>query len=181
MSNNRRLREYDYRQSGGYFITINSWHRFNASSQILNGEIILSDQGKIIEKCWLEIPKHFKNIDLGVYAIMPDHFHGIVIINYALTSMDGRCEDVNDTLVTAKHASQLPDDMKNGTKPGSLSAIIQSFKSSSTKLIHSDLNINNPIWQRSFYDHIIRDESELRKIHDYIVNNSSQWPGNPAF
>ena len=120
---------------------------------------------------------------------MPDHIHGIIIINYS-----------RDYLVVAKHASPLPDkgleiskhnvqseawDTSNlptevySIKSGSLSAIIQSFKSASSRLIHSILNIKDPIWQRSFYDHIIRNESELSKIYDYIVNNPFYWPGDP--
>jgi len=177
---NRRMHNYDYCNPGGYFITTNSWHRLDTFSQIVNGGITLFDLGKIIAACWQELPKHFKNIDLGIFAIMPNHFHGILIINYSL--------------VGSKHASNLPIIMQeqtysshspeiinkvSGTKTGSLSAIIQSFKSASTRLIHKNMNTSAPVWQRSFFDHIIRDEFELGKIHDYIFNNPFQWPGEP--
>ena len=181
MSIIRRMYDYDYRNPGGYFFTINSWHKRNVFSQVVKGDLSLCDQGKIIEACWLQLPKHFNNIDLGIFVIMPNHFHGILIINYSM--------------VGSKHASNLPNsdrnlpipspkpdfkEKKKGAKAGSLSAIIQSFKSASTKLIHKNLGTNDHIWQRSFYDHIIRNEFEFQKIHDYIVNNPYNWPSEPV-
>lgn len=101
MPTNRRMHEFDYRDPGGYFITINSWHKRNIFSQIHNGEVTLFNQGKIIEGCWKELPRHFKKVDLGEFVIMLNHIHGILIINYSL--------------VGSKHASNLPGDDQNQT------------------------------------------------------------------
>ena len=178
---NRRMHNYDYRNPGGYFITINSWHKRNTFSQIQNSELILFDPGKVIEGCWQELPKHFNNVELGIYVIMPNHFHGILIINYSLVGSKHASnllpgDNQNQTL--SSHLSEIKVKTK-GTKPDSLSAIIQSFKSASTRLIHKNTDIDGHIWQRSFYDHIIRNEFELSKIHDYIVNNPYHWPSEP--
>jgi putative transposase len=178
MAYNRRLRDYNYRDPGGYFITINSFQKEPIFSSVNNGFVLLTEIGLIINKCWLETPNHFENITLGEHILMPNHFHGILIINYSLVGskhiVQSAAWDASNLPIYVQkphHVSQLPKTVANGTKSGSLSAIIQSFKSASTRIIHASLNTNNPVWQRSFYDHIIRDESELSKIHDYIVNN----------
>jgi REP element-mobilizing transposase RayT len=126
--NTRRLPGYDYSQPAGYFVTINSWKRKEIFSSIIDQNIILSEPGRIIQGCWTELPKHFETVELGKFSIMPNHLHGIIIIHYRMNE--------NDNLVSAKHASHLP--RESGTTRGSLSAIIQSFKSSSTRLIHKN-------------------------------------------
>lgn len=161
----RRLPGYDYSQPAGYFVTINSWKRKGIFSSIIDQNIILSGLGRIIHDCWTELPKHFETIELGNFLIMPNHLHGIIIIHYQMNK--------NDNLVGAKHASHLP--RESGTTRGSLSAIIQSFKSSSTRLIHQNTDFQEIIWQRSFYDRIIRNGRELRKLSDYISLNPHDW------
>jgi len=140
-------------------------------------KIVLTEFGKIIEKCWISLPTHFAHINLGFYSIMPDHIHGIIIINYKLNPVLGPTpiSDSNkvDNLVGAKHASHLPSG--NGTSPGSLSATIQAFRSASSRLIHEKFRTEQRIWQPSFYDRIIRNEEELRKITDYIISNPYEY------
>ena len=173
----RRLPGYDYGQPAGYFVTINSWKRQGIFSTIEKEKIVLTEFGKIIEKCWISLPTHFAHINLGFYSIMPDHIHGIIIINYKLNPVLGPTpiSDSNkvDNLVGAKHASHLPSG--NGTSPGSLSATIQAFRSASSRLIHEKFRTEQRIWQPSFYDRIIRNEEELRKITDYIISNPYEY------
>jgi REP element-mobilizing transposase RayT len=175
----RRLPGYDYSQPAGYFVTINSWKRAKVFSSINNKKIVLSELGRIIQECWIDLPKHFETIELGEFSIMPNHLHGIIIINYSIsdrflpltsTSLPSRDSKI---LVGAKHASHLP--RKSGTTRGSLSAIVQSFKSSSTRLIHKNTGFSEPVWQRSFYDRVIRNEKELSKLSEYISLNPNNW------
>jgi putative transposase len=108
MAYNRRLRDYNYRDPGGYFITINSFQKEPIFSSVNNGFVLLTEIGLIINKCWLETPNHFENITLGEHILMPNHFHGILIINYSLV---GSKHASNLPIYVQKphHASQLPD------------------------------------------------------------------------
>jgi len=158
-----RLKNYDYSLDGYYFITIGSKNRNNIFGEIINNEntvgallacarIELSQIGKIIEKQWRNIPNQYNNIKLDHSVIMPNHIHGILVIN------------------KRAQASSAP----------TVSQIIRSFKSKSTmeylKYINdNNLNIPGKIWQRSFYDRIIRNERSLNAIREYISNNPENW------
>ncbi|MDO8529299.1 MAG: hypothetical protein Q7S18_01380 [bacterium] len=143
-----RLQNYDYSQNGLYFVTVCTKDRIECFGKIKNGEITLNELGKIVEKCWLEIPNHFSNSILGEFIIMPNHVHGIVEINNILPKFVGNA-----------YMRSLP---YNRTKM-SLSKIIHGFKSSATREINKK-NDTYFQWQRSFYDHIVRNDISLNKI-----------------
>ena len=155
-----RLKNYDYSLNGYYFITVCSYNRKNIFGEYKNvvgallacARIKLSIIGEIIKKQWNDIPKRYDNITLGHYIIMPNHFHGILIIN------------------KRAGASAAP----------TVSQIIRSFKSKTTMeyleyINQNNLKISGKIWQRSFYDHIIRNERSLNAIREYISNNPVNW------
>jgi putative transposase len=124
-SNHRRsirLREYNYSQPGAYFITIVSCQRKNIFGNIVDGEMILNQVGKIVEKIWLEISKHFPNTRCDIFVIMPNHIHGIIEI----------IEIVNDGPVGATHESPLPE-RRSGPKPKSIGVMVGLFKAAVTK------------------------------------------------
>ena len=148
---NLRLKDFDYSIAGYYFVTILSDKRKNIFGNIIDGEINLNPLGLIIEKTWLEIPIHFPYIEVDAYVVMPNHFHGIVII----------------TEVGAQHAEPQ---WVIKTQP--LGVIVRSFKSAVTKSAHDlGLFIGEKIWQRNYYEHIIRDEDDYEKIVDYVSAN----------
>jgi REP element-mobilizing transposase RayT len=151
-----RLPGYDYTSAGAYFITICTHNRQCLFGAIDNGQMGMNEVGRIAEQCWYEIPAHFPHAALDAMAVMPNHVHGIIWIN-------GR-----DT------ACRVPT-MEQFGKPvsGSVSTMIRSFKSAVTK--HINLLRGTPVWQRNFYERIIRDENELNGIRDYIQNNPAQW------
>lgn len=164
------LREYDYSQPGSYFITICTIDKEPIFGEIIEGEIVLNQNGKAVEECWLAIPDHFGNIELDKFVVMPNHIHGIIVIR----------PDDNDkqNTVGAKHASplRLYKIKIHGPKSNSIGAIIASFKSAATKQINILRNIaGQSIWQRNYYEHIIRDEQELNKIRRYVINNPAKW------
>ena len=154
-----RLKGYDYSQAGAYFVTIVTWQREVLFGEILKGEMKLNQRGQIARECWESIPEHFQNVELGAYVIMPNHIHGIIIIN--------------DVHVGARHASPLREHPR-GVAPGSLGAIVGSFKSAVTKHIGRELK-ETGIWQRNYHEHIIRNETELKNKTDYIEANPLLW------
>ncbi len=170
-----RLRGYDYTHAGAYFVTVCTWQRECVLGRIEDGILIPSEWGRIVDECWRALPSHFPNIALDAFAIMPNHVHGIIVIRNDSNSDDRRGE----AFLKAPNASPL-----QGTQPGSLGAILQNFKSVSTRKINQTRDIPDlPVWQRNYYEHIVRDERELEGIREYIVNNPVRWETdveNPA-
>lgn len=190
-----RLKGWDYSSPGAYFITIVTKNQTCYFGNVENGNMHLNKLGEIAKLCFEKIPEHFPVASLDVFVIMPNHVHGIVIINQSddAAGLDndsgsgGYSNLGNKTIVETLHAtslhpfqpSQLPSTGKNKSmasispKSGSLSAIIRSFKSAVTKssrLINPDF-----AWQSRFYDHIIRDEKSLNNISRYIMQNPLNW------
>jgi REP element-mobilizing transposase RayT len=155
-----RLKEYDYSQPGEYFVTICTKNHECIFGSIINGKMILNEKGRIVDKCWKGIPVHFLNTELDNFVIMPNHIHGILILNDS---------------VGTRHAVSLPERFRKPV-PGSLSTIVRSFKSAVTKQINEmRLAGDAPLWQPRYYDRIIRSEKELQNIRDYIDNNVLAW------
>ncbi len=130
----------------------------------------MNNIGKIVEEEWLKTKEMRKNVDLDYYAIMPNHFHGNIIILDVETSR----WDVSKE----KETGQRP--VSTRLKPNSLGSIIGQFKSICTKRIHK-LGITEFQWQSRFYDHIIRNEEDLRRIRDYIQNNPLKWESDEYY
>jgi putative transposase len=171
-----RWKEHDYASEGAYFVTICTSRRRSYFGDIVNGEMNLSDMGRIADQCWQEIPKHFDNVQLDEYKVMPNHLHGIVMITNAVGT--------RHTVGTRHVVSQHKDEPKRKFGPlptKSLHTIIGSYKSAVTKFIHAKGFAFG--WQSRFHDHIIRNERELNKIRRYIDNNPARWQfdrENPA-
>lgn len=166
-----RLRSYDYSQSGMYFVTICTQNRKHLFGCIKNGVMYLNLNGNIAYKYFNEIPKHHNNINIDQFVIMPNHVHGIITVGtrHAVSSVNNT-NDFNGT----RHAVPL---RKFGVPmSNSLSSIIGSYKSAVTKHINkSSTRFNGSIWQRNYYDHIIRDDTDLNRIRMYIQNNPINW------
>jgi len=154
-----RLQGYDYSQVGAYYVTIVTYHRDCLFGEIVNDEMILNDFGKIADECWRAIPDHFLFVELGAYVIMPNHVHGIIVITH----------DRRGTIYRAPA-------MEKFGKPtqGSLPTIIRTYKAAVTRRIGRELNATS-IWQRNYYEHIIRDEKDLQNKTDYIEANPMLW------
>jgi REP element-mobilizing transposase RayT len=153
-----RLKEYDYAQPGGYFVTIVTYQRDLLFGEIVDEEMVLNDFGKIADECWREIPEHFPNVKLGAYVVMPNHVHGIITIT------DGR-----GTIYRAPTQEQFQKPVT-----GSIPTIIRTYKSAVTRLIGREHNATG-IWQRNYYEHIIRNHQDWDRIHRYIESNPSLW------
>lgn len=175
-----RLKDYDYSQGGAYFVTICAWQRECLFGEIVNGEMMLNDMGRIIETVWSVLPEHFINIHLDEYMIMPNHFHGIlhidVFVGVKQDSPALPAFDLRRTKGKADEALALPLHRLRGSVSGSLCSIVQNFKSVSTRKINIVRNSPGcPVWQRNYYERVIRNENELSRAREYIVNNPLKW------
>jgi REP element-mobilizing transposase RayT len=174
-----RLPNYDYSQPGAYFITIVTWHRESLFGEIMNEEMKLSEAGQIVTWEWKALPRRFRYLELGAYVVMPNHFHGILIFHEHvgasrpdLINMRSGKEASPSVTRNGMEGSPLP----SGTKPASLGAIIAQFKSRVTKRLWKLPSLkDSPIWQRNYYEHIIRNEKDLQNKTDYINANPMLW------
>jgi REP-associated tyrosine transposase len=173
-----RLASWNYSSNGAYFITICTAHREHYFGKIINGKMQLSEQGKMANHYWSQIPGHFSFIVLDEFVVMPNHIHGIVVIDKP-DSFDG-------IGVETLHATSLPEPpIKNeqmaniSPKPHSIPTIIRSFKSAVTKYCNEN-NLQFG-WQTRFHDHIIRDNDEFERIKNYIICNPLNWEKDKFF
>jgi len=160
-----RLPGYDYSQPGYYFVTICVHLKYRQQlvfGAVRNGIMQLNEYGKIGDQYWREIPEHYENIFIDEYVIMPDHIHGIVIIQQ------------NANIVGAEQCSAPTMLLTTRQNYGKLSKIVKSFKNAVTNKIRNTGFPDFP-WQRSFHDRIIRNNGELNRIRQYIQNNPARW------
>jgi len=148
-----RLKEYDYTNVGAYFLTVCTKDK----QLFFENESIKT----IVQKCWEEIPQHFPNVELDRFVVMPNHVHGIIVITER--------RDAIYRVPTKNTFGPL--------QPGSLSAIIGSFKSACARLIRRDTTCRVPTfaWQGRFYEHVIRNDKEMDRIRQYIIENPARW------
>ncbi len=167
-----RLKGYDYSRAGLYFITICVKDREWLFGEIVDGKIILNDAGKISDECWLGIPEHFPNVVLHEHIVMPNHVHGIV----ELIKTDSSPIDSNES----------PRNEFQKIIPYSIGSIIRGYKIGVTKWFRNNtVGVENfqpqSIWQRNYYEHIIRNEISYHKISEYIINNPNNWKDDNFF
>jgi len=161
-----RLKGYDYSQEGLYFITICCDNRASLFGKIENHEMILNDAGKIANECWLEIPQHFLNVILHEHIIMPNHIHGIIEIGTKNVSLS---QPIIDNVEETKNVSPL---FKSPSR--TIGSIVRGYKIGVTKWFRNNTDIQK-VWQRDYYEHIIRDEKAYFNISNYIINNPAAW------
>lgn len=162
-----RMKGWDYRNEGAYFVTICACQMACIFGRVENSRMILNSWGQIVVKTWLEVPDHFDDVILDEFICMPNHLHMIIWIQYA--------ESLGKRHAFSLHPHTTPQS-EIGVASGSLGAIIGSFKSAVTKEINLLRNEKQPpIWQPRFHDRIIRNERELSAIRQYIRNNPKNW------
>ncbi len=174
-----RLKDYDYTREGAYFVTILAKDRENLFGEVVDGTVQLSKIGKIVEECWIEIPRHFPDVELDTYIIMPNHIHGALVVGDVgathaspLLTAEGRARHASPLQKHPQRVSGRP----TGPKPRSVGAIIGSLKSAATRRINQfRQTIGFVVWQRNYYEHIIRGEKSMNKIREYIASNPLRW------
>lgn len=164
-----RLKNYDYSQAGAYFVTICTQNKECLFGTITDGTMTLNEAGKMVQAVWDELPVNYPDTEIDQFIVMPNHVHGIVVI-------------VGAPLVGAPSNEQRSPENRAGTRPApTLGDIVGAFKSISTHEYTHGINkyqwpsFPGKLWQRNYYEHIIRNEDELNKIRNYISQNPAQW------
>ena len=163
-----RLPAYDYRWPGAYFVTVCTKNRECLFGDVRDGNIVPNEFGRIVESSWANIPIHFPFVSLDAFVLMPNHVHGVLVLT-----------EVERDAVGARHALPLQrEPLRRFQKPPaeSLSSVIGSFKSASTRQIN--LLRGTPgasVWQRNYYEYVIRNEQDLLAIRQYIRDNPVRW------
>lgn len=159
-----RLKEYDYSQAGGYFVTICTYGGKCLLGNVITGEMRLSQYGEITNKFWHKIASHFPNAKTDVFVVMPNHIHGIIFIT-----------DERRGGVSPPHHSHQGEET-SPLRKRTLGQIIAYFKYQTTKQVNQILNTaGTSLWQRNYYEHVIRDEKDLKQIREYIIHNPLKW------
>jgi putative transposase len=162
-----RKQGFDYSLAGAYFITLVTFQRMFLFGEIVNGEILLNPTGKIAFDQWRRLERRFPQSDFSTVTIMPNHIHGIISI------IEGAGEDFQkpDRKIPPLRSYILPHVI-----PGSLGAIVRAYKSAVTLRINLLRDSTVPtIWQRNYYEHIIRDQKDQESIWEYIETNPQNW------
>ena len=166
MSNNRsrrsiRLKSYDYSADGAYFITVCVRNRECLLGEINDGRMILNQYGAVVRNIWEDLPDRLPDIDLDEYAIMPNHFHAIILINKSPESIE-------------IHKDLDVDDIKTRRKM-ILPKVVGRFKMLAAKAINQRREIEGSFWQRNYYERVIRSEQDCQIGRQYSINNPVQW------
>ncbi|MCB0516317.1 MAG: transposase [Chitinophagales bacterium] len=176
-----RLQNWDYGSNGAYFITICTQNREHFFGDVVNGQMQLNELGQLAEKYWLEIPQHFSFIELGNFVVMPNHTHGILIIDKPANVTE--TPNVETRLIASLPSpTEIPitteinggfSGTKNPMFHNNISRIIRWYKgrcSFEMRKIHADF-----AWQSRFHDHIIRNAQSFENIQNYVQNNPLKW------
>jgi len=162
-----RLRHHDYRQPGAYFVTICTQNRQYLFGEIAEGRMKVNDIGRMVQLVWNELPCHYAGVDIGEFVVMPNHFHGIIWI---VGAGPRACPNRNGGQPRGVAPTGL-----------SLSDVVHRFKSlTTTRYRHGVIQHGWPpfpgkLWQRNYYDHVIRDDDDLNRIRQYILENPIKW------
>ncbi len=162
-----RLPGYDYAQPGAYFVTICTEGRERLFGEIVGDEMAPNEAGRMIDAWWRRIPEKFPSCNADAFVVMPNHLHGVIVIDHDTVGADPR--------VRPRH----------GAAGAPLPRIVQWLKTMTTNAyIHGADDCGwrpfaGRLWQRNYYEHIVRDEEELQHIRDYVVNNPLNWTHDP--
>jgi putative transposase len=148
-----RLKDYDYTQAGAYFVTICTQGKACILGKVVNGEMRVNKYGNIVDKYWHMIPDHFSNTEIDQFVIMPNHIHGIIVL-------------IN------KRRGEVTAPLRKHT----LGQIVAYFKYQTVKSINQTHKTpGNQVWQRNYYEHVIRNADDLNEIRQYILDNPVKW------
>ena len=153
-----RLKGYDYAQEGAYFVTVCTRQQQCLFGSIRDGRMRLNDAGRAVRDCWNDLPRHYPHVKMDAMVVMPNHVHGIVVL---LDAVGAGLKPAPTTRQGKRHA--LPE-------------IVRGFKTFASRRVNQLRGTPGiPIWQRNYYEHVVRDDEDLDRIRTYIANNPARW------
>ncbi len=165
-----RLLGYDYSTPGAYFITACIQNRLLLFGQVVNNKMAANRLGAVVEDCWAKLPDHYDNVALDAFILMPNHVHGVIIIKDETTGVGAGLKPALPAAAASRRHG-VPE-------------IVRAFKTFSPRRFNEiRASASTHIWQRGFYDHVIRGEGELDRVRTYIMDNPRKWSedaDNPA-
>jgi putative transposase len=159
---NLRLRGYDYSRPGVYFITICTTKHRSLFGDVRGGQIICNDAGNAVAEIWANLPQRFPIVALDSFVVMPNHVHGVVVFNNPGIKQNlGAASSAPTTLVA-------------------LGRVVRAFKSETAIRVNAILKTSgHPVWQRNYFEHIVRSGRDLDEIRQYIHDNPTRWESDP--
>jgi putative transposase len=180
-----RLQDYDYSQAGAYFITVCTHKKECILGKIAEGKFCINNFGQCVMESWYDLPTHYPNIQLDEFVIMPNHIHGIIILHDKPPVGAGLRPALvgKGSTALSKRAGLRPAPTdKNSKNIHGLQEIVRAFKSFSSRKINKiRRRTGQPVWQRNYYEHIIRNESDLYNARRYIINNPISWENDDYY
>jgi len=149
-----RLQHYDYAKTGAYFVTICTHNRTCTFGEVTGSLMIQNEAGRMVESIWCAIPGHYSNVSIDAFVVMPNHVHGILFITKDLVGAR--------FIATESIAPNLGE-------------VVRAFKARYSHAINKIHGKGTLLWQRNYYEHVVRDEDDLMRIREYIENNPTQW------
>lgn len=190
-----RLKGYDYASPGSYFVTLCTQDRVPRFGRVVDGVMMLNDAGRMVAREWAAIPERFPTIRSDAHVIMPNHFHAIITIEYTDERTDERGAERRGDPRDRPKTRDRPDGVGAGTGTetdrSTLGNVVGAFKSITTHAYIVGVRsmgwppFNKRVWQRNYWERIIRDQPEFNRIRRYIQNNPARWtedrlhPGAP--
>lgn len=167
-----RLRGFDYTQAGAYFVTVVAQQRARLFGDVVDGEMRSNDAGRVVAYTWHDLPNHVGGITLDAFVVMPNHVHGIIIITDNVYVGAGSVGAGSEPAPTMEPAPTEPTHKKRHALP----EIVRQFKTFSARRINQLRGTpGTVVWQRNYYEHIIRNQAALERIRAYIAHNPRRW------
>jgi REP element-mobilizing transposase RayT len=173
-----RLPAFDYASTGAYFVTVCCKERECLFGDVVDGETLHSEAGRIATACWSEIPRHFPGVVLDAFVVMPNHVHGVIVLTHRARN---ECRGVQLNAPTSGTTDGTADGIAAPVAgPASISptdglpVIVRTFKAAVTTACRR-AGLANDVWQRGYYDHVVRGDDDLDRIRRYIEENPARW------
>jgi putative transposase len=156
-----RLKRYDYSEPGAYFVTIRAHRQACLFGEVRDAGMRQSDNDRIVQGCWDDLPRHYLQVHIDSFVVMPNHVHGIIVLNETAAGADLR---------------PAPTESGTGFRRHGVPEIVRAFKSFSAPRINELRNmVGERVWQRGYYERVVRNEDELNRIRQYIAENPLRW------
>jgi len=169
-----RLKGYDYTRAGAYFVTICALERECLFGDIVDGMMVMNQFGDLVEAAWHDLPSHYPWVALDRFVVMPNHVHGIIVLDGTITLVGAGFKPAHHDYADIDRAGFKP--APTSDKRHGLPEMVRAFKTFSARSINGTRNSSGvPVWQRNYYEHVIRDDADYSRIAEYVVTNPQRW------